>query len=166
MKKEFLEKLNPDYKPPVTVDKKTEEKDGKDQWKEEKKEVIKKNLKKKKKKDEKEEESTKKEVEINDDTISKEINELSNQRGHQSKPDETLARIEYLTKFNSDKLLRIQILNLYVNICFDTSPGQFNALNITMWKKIHDTIFDIIDVYDEIISTQSLQGDKLVKNLF
>ena len=155
MKKEYLERLNPDYKPPEVVDKKDLEKT---------KEELKK-PKKKEKKIKEDDNQVKKEVEINDDIIIKEISDLSNQRGHlQSKPDEILARIEYLMKFNQDKIIRIQILNLYINICFDTSPGQFSALNIVMWKKIHDTILNIVEVYNNIIETNPASDEKLVFN--
>ncbi len=161
MKKEYLERLNPDYKPPEPVDKKTDDDKKTDEAKDKKE--------KKKKKEKKNKEfvdQTKKEAEINDDTITKEINELSNQRGHlQSKPDEILARMDQLIIYNTDKILRIQILNLYVNICFDTSPGQFSALNIGMWKKIYNTIINIIEVYDEIVSTIKPSEEKLVRLL-
>jgi len=79
--------------------------------------------------------------------IEKECTELSNQRGQQEKNLEILNRVEVLISSTNSKTIKIKLLNLYVHVCFDSSKGQFFALNITMWQKIYDSIIQLVNLY-------------------
>jgi translation initiation factor 3 subunit C len=39
---------------------------------------------------------------------------------------------------------------LKILICFDSSPGQFAALNLDIWNKIHESIISILNLYSTI----------------
>jgi translation initiation factor 3 subunit C len=82
--------------------------------------------------------------------IEKELNEIANQRGHLQRPVETVARIDHLLSITDNLVLKIKLLNLYILICFDTSPGQFSAVSLETWNKIHDSIITLFEYYHAI----------------
>ena len=85
--------------------------------------------------------------ELSDAMIEKECTELSNQRGQQEKNSEIMSRVDVLISSTSNKSVKIKLLNLYVHVCFDSSKGQFFALNISMWQKIYDSIIQLVNLY-------------------
>jgi len=89
---------------------------------------------------------------ITEADIEKELNEISNQRGHLQRPTETVARIDHLISITENLVLKIKLLNLYILICFDTSPGQFSAVGLEMWNKIHDSIITLFEYYHALKS--------------
>jgi translation initiation factor 3 subunit C len=154
-------------------------KDEKDKDKEKEKEAKKKQAKKGKVKvekifameDEEELEKVKEVVEkkqaITDNDIEKECNEISNQRGHVQRPLEIVSRIDYLLSVTDNNMLKIKLLNLYILICFDTSPGQFSALSLEMWNKIHDSIISLLNNYNNLnkLSSNDENLNNQIKNI-
>lgn len=82
--------------------------------------------------------------------IEKEINEVSNQRGHLQRHAEAISRIDYLLTLTDNLILKIKLLNLYILICFDTSPGPFSALSLDIWNKIHDSIKTLLEYFEAL----------------
>jgi translation initiation factor 3 subunit C len=106
-------------------------------------------------------ETSKKEIKITEGEIEKECNEISNQRGHlQKKPMEIVSRIDYLLSNTENIFLKIKLLNLYIHICFDTSAGQFSALSLEMWNKIHASIITMIE-YFQIVTTMNKDSEQV-----
>lgn len=105
---------------------------------------------------------------ITEADIEKELNEITNQRGHLQRPEESASRIDYLLTLTNNLTLKIKLLNLYILICFDTSLGQFSALPLEMWTKIHDSILTLFEYYHVLITTQAdsnKDGISNVKNI-
>lgn len=102
---------------------------------------------------------------LRDSDIEIECNEISNQRGHlKMKPEEVAARISFLLTQTQTPHLRIKLLNLYILICFDTSPGQFSALSLKMWQNIHDSIITLLENYNCLKKDESeATSDGVVK---
>ena len=101
---------------------------------------------------------------LTENDIEQECNEISKQRGQiGKKPEEIVSRIDYLLTITQNTSLKIKLLNLDILICFDTSPGQFSALTIQMWKKIHDSIVELLNYYEELESNE--KGSDLLVSL-
>ena len=105
---------------------------------------------------------------LDDKSIEKECNDITNQRGQIFKnSSQTVERLAYLMTQTNNKLLIIKLLNLYILICFDTSVGQFCAISYEMWHNIFDSVLVLIGNYDNLIK-ENLENskDSLVKFLF
>lgn len=116
---------------------------------------------------EKEKEVSEKKQIITDSDIERECNEISNQRGHVQKPVENVSRLDYLLSITDNMVLKIKLLNLYILICFDTSPGQFSALSLEMWNKIHDSIISLLNNYNTLNKSTSKDENLItqIKNI-
>ena len=88
---------------------------------------------------------------LTENEIEQECTEIANQRGHLGKkPAEIVSRIDYLLSITQSTGLKIKLLNLDILLCFDTSPGQFSAVSIEMWQKIHDYIIELLNLYSSL----------------
>ena len=96
---------------------------------------------------------------ITEADIEKECLEITNQRGHIQRPIEVVSRLDYLLSLTDNLILKIKLLNLYILICFDTSPGQFSALSPEMWNKIHDSIITLIDYYNALSTLSNKESE-------
>lgn len=97
---------------------------------------------------------------LDDRTIDKECNDITNQRGQISKnPAQTVERLEFLLTQTNNKLLIIKLLNLYILICFDTSIGQYSAISYEMWHKINDSVLILIQHYDDL-TQENIENQK------
>lgn len=85
---------------------------------------------------------------ITDDKIEKEITEISNQRGQSKSPIEAMARLKYLNTKTKNEYLKLKLTSLSISICFDTSLGQFVALNIDLWHQIHEGILSLLSSHE------------------
>jgi len=105
---------------------------------------------------------------LDDKIIDKECNDIMNQRGQVSKnPSQTVERLDYLITQTNNKLLKIKLLNSYILICFDTSIGQFNAISYEMWHKIHESVFILIDYFNELTkNNDEKQREELVISFY
>lgn len=101
---------------------------------------------------------------LDDKTIEKECNGITNQRGQISKnPTQTVERLDFLLTQTNNRLLIIKLLNLYILICFDTSVGQYSAISYEMWHKIHNSVLVLIGHYNNLTSdNDNNQKDDLV----
>ena len=98
------------------------------------------------------EESTVAIEKLDDKLIEKECNDITNQRGQISKnPAQTVERLDFMITQTQNKILKIKILNLYILICFDTSPGQFSAISYDIWHKIHDSVLVITEHFYNLV---------------
>jgi hypothetical protein len=128
---------------------------------EEKKEEKKEKKVPRKMKDRKEKEYEEEEVQtstkqLTENEIELECTEIANQRGHLGKkPTEIVARIDYLLSIAQNTGLKIKLLNLDILLCFDTSPGQFSAVSLEMWQKIHDSIIELLNLYQVVEKTEA-----------
>jgi translation initiation factor 3 subunit C len=101
---------------------------------------------------------------ITETEIEKELNEIADQRGYLgNKPDEKISRIEYLLTIAKNPELKIKLLNLYIHLCFDTSQGQFSALTSDMWDKTHESINQLLNLYEELSTTNEDSSEQVVK---
>lgn len=93
---------------------------------------------------------------LDDKSIEKECNDITNQRGQISKNSaQTVERLDYLLTQTNNKLLIIKLLNLYILICFDSSAGQFSAISYEMWHKIHNSVLVLMGHYHDLIKDSS-----------
>ncbi|MCQ2821094.1 MAG: PCI domain-containing protein, partial [archaeon] len=132
-------------------EKKNEKKDEKKDKEEEKRKRHIERPKAKKGEDEEKKEDKKKEEEIiTPEKIDKELEEISNQRGQTKSPIEIISRMDFLLSKSDNVIQKIKLISLEILICFDSSPGQFSSLNLSLWDKIHSLISTVIDLYDQI----------------
>lgn len=103
-------------------------------------------------------------VVLKDSDIEKECNDFSNTRGHNKlKNDEVLDRISYLLTQTQNIPLKIKLLNVYIPVCFDTSPGQFTALSLNVWDDITKAILELLVLYEEYKQQNAdVKGDAVV----
>ena len=97
--------------------------------------------------------------ELSDAVIEKECTELSNQRGQTEKIDDIKNRVSFLLLSTNNKSIKIKLLNLYVHVCFDSSKGQFFALNISTWQKISESILQLVTLYLELREDESYNSE-------
>jgi hypothetical protein len=106
---------------------------------------------------------------LDDKSIEKECNDITNQRGQISKnPSQTVERLDYLLTQTKNKLLVIKLLNLSILICFDTSGGQYSAISFEMWHKIHDSVLVLMGFYNNLFKdhNETIKEDVLVNIFF
>jgi hypothetical protein len=95
--------------------------------------------------------------------IEKELNEISTQRGYLgNKPDEKIARIEFLLTMATNPFLRIKLLNLDILLCFDTSQGQFSAITGEIWEKTYQSINQLLKLFDELCKSNDENIEQMV----
>lgn len=102
---------------------------------------------------------------LDDKSIEKECNDITNQRGQISKnPSQTVERLDYLLTQTKNQLLIIKLLNLSILICFDTSGGQYSAISFEMWHKIHNSVLVLMGHHNNLIkdSNENLKEEVLV----
>lgn len=118
--------------------------------------------------DEEESTTTQLVIVLKDSDIEKECAEFSNTRGHNKlKNEEVLNRISYLLTQTQNIPLKIKLLNVYIPICFDTSPGQFTALSVNSWDDITNSILELLMLYDEFKNQNAdVKGDAVVNIIF
>lgn len=103
---------------------------------------------------------------MSDEIIDKECTELSNQRGQQEKNTEIISRVEFLKSQTNNNMIKIKLINLYVHCCFDSSKGQFFALNLDTWRKINSSINDLVELYLELREDDSFNStDEVMVNI-
>lgn len=100
---------------------------------------------------------------ITDKDIEKEINEISKQRGNiQSKATEYVSRLEILLESVSNKILHIKLLNVFVSVTFETSPGHFSMLSSDTWKRLVKSIRKMKEIFESEYAGNS-KDEEIVK---